>query len=130
MNLDKESIQRRLELNANLKRNLKEFEKLSKEILSVDNNMSFHNTDIRLLNVILENYEMGNLIFDKGYIYCIIERLGQTDYERHLGIKNYVAKKVKWDLDLSDEDYEIQEEGITDAEGYYDFSVYRIKERK
>lgn len=130
MKLDKETVQRRLEMCNNLKRNLKEFEKLSKEITAVDTDTSFYNTDIRLLSVILENYEYGNLIFDKGYIYCITERMEQSDYEKHLSIKHYIAKKVKWDLDLSDEDYEIQEEGITDADGFYDFSIYRIKERK
>lgn len=130
MKLDKETIQRRLDMCDNLKRNLREFEKLGKEIMAVDADTNFYNTDIRLLSVILENYEFGNLIFDKGYIYCITERSEQSDYERHLGIKHYIAKKVKWDLDLSDEYYEIQEEGITGSDGFYDFYTYRIKERK
>lgn len=130
MKLDKKTIQQRIALCNNLRLNLKQFEKLGKELMEIDNNTSFYNTDIRLLSVILENYEFGNLIFDRGYIYCITERMEQTDYERRLGVKHYVGKKVKWDLDLSDEDYEIQEEGITDSDGFYDFSVYRIKERK
>lgn len=130
MKMDKETVQRRLEMCNNLKRNLKEFEKLSKEIMAVDSDTSFFNTDIRLLSVILENYEYGNLIFDKGYIYCITTRIPPTDYEQHLGIRHFIAKRVKWDLDLSDEDYEIQEEKLTDGDGWADFSVYRIKERK
>lgn len=130
VNLDRESIQRRIDLCNNLKRNLKEFEKLGKELMEIDAGTNFYNTDIRLLNVILENYEFGNLIFDKGYIYCITKRIEPTNYEGDLGIRNYVAKKVKWDLDLSDEEYDVQEEKLTDSDGVGDFSIYRIKERK
>lgn len=130
MELNKEQIQHRLDLCQELSKNLKQFEKLGKELMQIDNNTNFYNTDIRLLNVILENYEFGNLIFDDGYIYCVLERINQTDYERHLGVKNFVAKKVKWDLNLSDELYDIQEEQLTDSDGFYDFSIYHIKERK
>lgn len=128
--LNIETIKNRIELCTELKKNITEFEKLGKQLLQIDENTNFYNTDIRLLNVILENYEFGNLIFDKGYIYCVTRREEQSPYEKSIGIRNFVGKKVKWDLNLSDEEYNIQEEMLTDSDGFYDFSIYRISERK
>lgn len=130
MNISKETVQRRLELCNELKKNLQQFEKLGKQLMEIDKDANFYNVDARLLNVILENYEFGNLIFDKGYIYCVISREEPSRYEQSIGVRNFVAKKVKWDLDLSEEEYNIREEMLTDSEGFYDFSIYRISERK
>lgn len=130
MELTKERIKQRLEICQQLNKNLKQFESLGKQLMEIDNDISFYNTDIRLLNVILENYELGNLIFNDGYIYCVVEREEQNNYEKNLGVRNFIAKKVKWDLNLSDELYDIQEEKLTDSGGFDDFSIYHIQERK
>lgn len=130
MELTKEKIKQRLEICQQLNKNLKQFESLGKQLMEIDNDISFYNTDIRLLNVILENYELGNLIFNDGYIYCVVVREEQNDYEKTLGVRNFIARKVKWDLNLGDELYDIQEEKLTDSEGFNDFSIYHIQERK
>lgn len=130
MQFDKSMVEEQLAVRKKLKRNLNEFERLTKEVEFMVNRSTWNGVPMSLFNQVTDKYEFGDLIVENGEIYYITERLPQTQYEHNIGVRNYLTQRVKWDLGLSEEEYEIEEQMEYDSEDNYDFSSYIIRERK
>ena len=129
MELNNEQMRNRIETMKRLSKNIEEFKVLANEISGEVRHCNFHGVDVNLLDVVTKKYEFGDLIIDKGDIYLITERLPQSQYEHNIGTRSYVAKRLRWDLGLSEQEFDIEEELIYDSNNQYDFSDYYVSPR-
>lgn len=129
MNLSKQEIQERLELEKKIKKNIKEFEKLTEDVYRLTRDYWVGGVTSRFISIICEKYEYGDLIVDDD-IYVITQRFEQTSYQQNIGVKEYIAKRLKWNLQLDDQEYYIQEEIFLDGDGRHETSVYHIEPKE
>lgn len=122
MKINKKEIEEWLKLVKNIRNALGHFKANAEELNKITNSYSFYGINNDILNVVTEKYEFGDLVIDNGEIYKITQRLPQTDYENQLGIKHFIGRKIKFNLELENQEYEIEEE--YDAEE--DMSMYII----
>jgi hypothetical protein len=105
-----------------LRDNLCDFKNNANKLMQLNKSYNFHGIDNNILSTISEKYIFDDLIIDNGEIYKIVERLPQTDGEKHLGINHYIAQRIKFNLELDIVKFDIEEE--YDAEE--DMSIYMI----
>lgn len=122
MKINRKEIAEWVKLVKLVRRNLWDFKANATQLSKLTDSYSFYGINNDILNVVTEKYEFGDLVIDNGEIYKITQRLPQTDYEKHLGIKHFIGRKIKFNLELENQEYEIEEE--YDAEE--DMSMYII----
>lgn len=122
MKINRKEIEEWVKLVKAIRKNLYSFTTNANELSKLTNSYSFYGINNDILNVVTEKYEFGDLVIDNGEIYKITQRLPQTDYEKQLGIKHFIGRKIKFNLELENQEYEIEEE--YDAEE--DMSMYII----
>ena len=130
MKINKEEIEEWLKLVKNIRNALGHFKANAEQLSKITNSYSFYGIDNNMLNTITDKYEFKDLIIDGGDIYVITQRFEQTSYQENIGVREYIAKRLKWNLELDSQEYDIQEEIIFDEDNRYDFSVYHIKEKE
>lgn len=102
-------------------------ENLSKKILNIFQKLSAHidgscrNVDNRILEVVDENYKNKDYIIANGEIYIKEKFLGF-----HGGDRIYLCKKLKFDMQTSEELYEVREFYELDGDGEYSYTDYEI----
>lgn len=123
MIITKKDIQDRVNLVDKVKENIKEFDKLAKQLNSQTYDVGNICLDFwsHINNKYCDNF---NLITADGDVYYVLETL-RSDVD----FKVYLAKRIKFDLSLSKQEYEIVED-IDREDGEYNFSTYYVRERK
>ena len=130
MKINKQEIEEWLKLVKTIRKNLYAFTTNVNELNRITTNYNFYGINNDMLDTITDKYEFRDLIIENGDIYVITQRFEQTSYQENIGVREYIAKRLKWNLELDSQEYDIEEEMIFDEENRYDFSVYHIKEKE
>lgn len=130
MKINKKEIEEWLKHVKTIRKNLYAFTTSVNELNRITTNYNFYGINNDMLDTITDKYEFKDLIIENGDIYVITQRFEQTSYQENIGVREYIAKRLKWNLELDSQEYDVEEEIIFDEDNRYDFSVYHIKEKE
>ena len=121
MEISEQSLKEQVETYKKLLKNLKEFNELQRKLYEYrKENRQFRNVSEDLLNHIYSKYEYNSILNCYGDIFFITIR----------DVHSYVGRRVLWNLELSEEEYEIEEIVERDSEGAFDSYDYKITLKK
>lgn len=101
---------------------------LSNKIVNILHRLTLHvdgswrNVDNRILEVVNEKYKFEEYINNYGEIYIKEKFLGFDGRDRL-----YLCKKLRFDMNTSEELYKIREFDEVDSDGEYDYTDYEIE---
>lgn len=86
---------------------------------------TYKNVPTVIVNLIEEKYGWFNIIINNGDIYYTLKELPTNKYRQYY--REYLAKRIKFNLELGENTYLIKEHREFDSERHYEGSTYEIE---
>lgn len=118
MEITETELKKQAELSNKLAENINEFQKICGELYDARHYNDYESRNVKLLFLkeIYSKYKYDTILNCYGDIFYIVEQKGNS----------YIGKRVLWNLDLSNENYTIEEDVETDDDGEYNGTYYTI----